>query len=1216
MKRALLLVVVFTLTYGICLAGEVTHHASFSLSDLSVRGYRGYEVIGLRDGDLTSEVGAPQLPVVTVRLALPWDAQVVGVELRNLMVRDVPGRHRIMPVQEPQILSAPYDESMVWVSPDPDIYEQDGYYPEAWVELAGTGNMGGVRIATVKLYPLRYVPGEGKLQLATELDVVVRYLDDGGGEVGEVMSLRPRPQFERMVQKMVVNPEQVEVAIPEGRARFGNLDPGDYQYVIVTGSSYVSHFEPLAEWKTRKGVPATIVTTSFIDDNYNGYDQQERIRNFIIDAYETWGTVWVLMGGDDNIVPLRWAWAMDCEYGAAPDENELQCDLYFADLDGTWDASGNHIYGEVNDDVDMYSDIFIGRASCSSGEEIDAWVNKAITFERTPPTDYQTKATFLGEVLWHDPYTDGGVAKDYIDDNFMPPQYDPITKLYERDGNENYGTVIAALEDGQSIVNHNGHCWYYLMSIADDYLQNADMDELSNHPRNGILYSIGCWPAALDYNCIAEHWVNNPDGGGIAFVGNSRYGWGSPGNPEYGYSDRYDQRFFDYLMARGVHHLGAALAASKAHYVDHAQQENVYRWHEYQVNLLGDPEMAMWTDTLAELLVHHPGTVPMGEVVLRVTVSEGGVPLEGALVCAMKGDEVYAYGQTDLSGQVALTVASTTSGTVDITVTGHNVLPYEGSVTVTTGVPWVGWESYTIDDAGDGNGDGILNPGESVVMPVTLVNSGDQPAENVVGVILADDEYVTVTDSIDTYGTIAAGGTSSGSGGYQLSVAPDCPNGHVIMLHLVIIADGGHSWESDLPLVVAAPEVVLRRYWVKDEGYDGVVDPGESAEIWFELENVGLARALGTSVVLSSESTDIEVTGPLADYSDIWSGSMRRAWTAHQIQVNAGCPDPSFPMLYLNISGTDGWSFTDSLLFTVGTTGLSHDAESGAEGWTHGGSHDLWHITDHKSSSPSHSWYCGFEDTWQYDNNMDTWLMSPSIVLPPEAQLALWCWYDVTIYGVDGFYVEVNGGSGWETLDFIGSGGALGDGSVGSFMGNDWLPEVYDLSAYPEGTSFQARIRFVSDESETAEGLYIDDVSVTGDTGENLPGVMAQVFPDATVIPRGSVLGLMAKVSNLKDEAKTGEVWTEVTMPNGKPYAGNPVAGPQPINLGVGKTKQRHLSHQVPGIAPLGSYVYTIKVGTYPNQVIDQECFCFEVVGGTFSEAGQSDHLWQLLEGF
>ncbi|MBL7074565.1 T9SS type A sorting domain-containing protein, partial [candidate division KSB1 bacterium] len=92
--------------------------------------------------------------------------------------------------------------------------------------------------------------------------------------------------------------------------------------------------------------------------------------------------------------------------------------------------------------------------------------------------------------------------------------------------------------------------------------------------------------------------------------------------------------------------------------------------------------------------------------------------------------------------------------------------------------------------------------------------------------------------------------------------------------------------------------------------------------------------------------------------------------------------------------------------------------------------------------------------------------------------LSFWHWYEVTIYGVDGFYVEItdDGGENWTTYDFIGSGGALVNPLLP--LGGEWLQAHYDMSSYSAGTAIQVRFRFVSDSEEVAEGLYIDDVRV------------------------------------------------------------------------------------------------------------------------------------------
>ncbi|WP_373826652.1 C25 family cysteine peptidase [Bacteroides heparinolyticus] len=67
----------------------------------------------------------------------------------------------------------------------------------------------------------------------------------------------------------------------------------------------VDVFQELADWKTQKGIPTKVVTIEDISANYAGNDTQERIHNFLADVYDNYGTLYVLFGGDVNVVPAR-----------------------------------------------------------------------------------------------------------------------------------------------------------------------------------------------------------------------------------------------------------------------------------------------------------------------------------------------------------------------------------------------------------------------------------------------------------------------------------------------------------------------------------------------------------------------------------------------------------------------------------------------------------------------------------------------------------------------------------------------------------------------------------------------------------------------------------------------------------------------------------------------------------------------------------------------
>ncbi|UCB51605.1 MAG: hypothetical protein JSV10_06305, partial [Candidatus Zixiibacteriota bacterium] len=853
--------------FGQTYSAELSQSARFSPQDLTFSQSAGFEVLYLRGCDITSQVGEPQLPVKQVSVILPPGSRVEEVIITGAEAELLPGEYQVLPVQPPRILSM-MQQPISFIQPEPLVYQQSTEYPGELVEYTGTGFLGGYQLVNVLVYPVQYLPAEKRIKFYSLVEFTIRY--SAGRK--EPVPIRQRSAagkqvFQTILKRATMNPDLGRLDFKPKEIKKSLVPPGDFEYVIITGTGFVSAFQPLADWKTQKGVPAQIVTTEWIYATYSGYDNAEKVRNFIKDAYQNWGTVWILLGGDTNIVPDRIVWAMDCEAGMNPDENEVRCDLYFSDLDGTWDANGNHVYGEVEDSVDMYPDVFVGRASCSTFGRAQALVNKVLTYEKNPPPDYTTKMLFLAEILWSTPYTNSGLSKDMIEELYVPPPFDPITKLYQALGNENKTAVLAAMNNGQNIINHTGHCNVTVMSVGNGALYPYDMDNLYNGPRNSILLSTGCWPAAIDYDCIAEHFTNNANGGGVAFIGNSRYGWGSPGNPKYGYSDRFDQQFHASLFVRDIYRIGATVADMKSFYVPFSRQENVYRWCQYQTNLLGDPEMPIWTDTPQTPLVHYPDTVIVGSGQFPVTVYSGYgnmEPVERALVCLVKGDEVYQRGLTDEQGQISLDVSPSSPGEMQVTVTAHNFLYYTDAVTVLAAGGCVLYEEHSIDDVAIGNGDGLPNPGEYINMPVTLRNWGTDVEYDVYAVMHSTgDPYLTLVDSVQEFGTINPGQTAVSLEPYAFIIQGNCPNNHVIYIKLKITGGSGVSWTGMISIIVVTPDLMYFSYSVDDAvggNGNGRPEPGETFDLRVYVKNEGVELARGVTGYLSSSSSYLDIT--------------------------------------------------------------------------------------------------------------------------------------------------------------------------------------------------------------------------------------------------------------------------------------------------------------------------------------------------------------------
>ena len=659
---------------------EVVAVLEFSPAQLSLAKHEGYDLISLDGAEYATEPTEPMLPALNIQLLLPAGTTCSEVVATSDGAVALPGTYRILPAPRPASLAS--HGAAKTPQPNAQTYESALSYPAEVARLAGVGSMGGHRIANLRITPLTYVPATGEVLLSTRIEITLPLealswaLPVAGSEV-----------VREGVARLVENGEKLSefAGTPLRSADRTN----EFDYLIVCPEALADAFAPLQSWKTRKGVRTEIVTVESIDADplFAGVDQAERIRNAITHHYIESGITWVLLGGDTGAVPARAAYDFFYDQG-------LPCDLYYADLDGTWDEDADGRWGEHGEDsIDMYADVYVGRAPVSTAAEATVFVEKVLDYEAAAFTiadDWQLDALFLGEILWDDPdpYTDGGVALDMIDSAFVPPRFDPIVKLYERDANLNLTGVLAELEAGCGVVVHEGHGNTGSVSIGPDAMTKSTLDGLTNGSRGGIWYSVACWSAAIDYDTFGEHWLRNGDGGGVAYVGNSRYGWGCPGYPGECVSDLFSQQFVNSLLVEDLVHAGLVHADAKHHYVGVAGIDDYTRYAMYELNLLGDPELPIWTDRPSPLAVICPDEVDIvdGEAAIEINVTSGGSPVEGATVCLATADRsIYEVHETDAAGVVTVIVPTESPCDLEVIATAHNYIPAAGSVTVLEG---------------------------------------------------------------------------------------------------------------------------------------------------------------------------------------------------------------------------------------------------------------------------------------------------------------------------------------------------------------------------------------------------------------------------------------------------------------------------------------------------------------------------------------------------
>lgn len=152
---------------------------------------------------------------------------------------------------------------------------------------------------------------------------------------------------------------------------------------------------------------------------------------------------------------------------------------------------------------------------------------------------------------------------------------------------------------------------------------------------------------------------------------------------------------------------------------------------------------------------------------------------------------------------------------LDLGVVGKDVIYGSGRIdavaainlTPTATTPHLSWTDFAILDAG---GDGVIDPGESFDLVVTLVNNSPVADGTGVAAVLAvgAGDPVTVGDASGYYGTIAQGGGTADNAGdvFTLTADPGAAQGQSFSLYLSVTAQNGYNKTFDLSWYVGLPE--------------------------------------------------------------------------------------------------------------------------------------------------------------------------------------------------------------------------------------------------------------------------------------------------------------------------------------------------------------------------------------------------------------------------
>jgi len=873
--------------------GQVEKNFTTTINDLNFTRERSIynRVSIIKRGSFMHEIGKPMMPIRVIQLIIPEHTSVTGVTVVSSNSTTLGDSFYIYPAQP--FWKSGGDSIPPFVPPDSTTYNSNLPYPGKIVEFQNERYMKEGHLVTLYFYPLQWIPSLRRLSLYTNARLRVE-LTPNSNPVLEAKrrSEKLQVEFETYLGKILDNPEDIgsylrRPALIQG---FGekvekpiitslpSMNGLPVEYVVITSRGDSSAWKDLVDWKFSKGVPATIRTIEWIYDHYTGCDHQEQIRNFIKDAYTFWGTEWVLLSKDTDTIPDR----LLSFYGPY---DHTPSDYYYCTKDGNFNANGNNLFGEYGsppsgDDPDLGWDLSVGRVPARSINDVLNYTAKVLQYEDLQPSDiqYVQKLLFLGAKPYGECYDIWNIQEPIVH-NIAPPSWTKY-RLYNPDcvvgeGQLNIPNTITQMNNAYHIIDHCDHCTQYTLGTDCDnghgVLQRTDFDALQSPWKCSIMYTLGCWPCAIDFDCVGERFLLNPSGGGMAFIGNTHDGYFTqPGTMHF-----YTSLFSDQIYPLGWAFENARISESGPYF--------------YQLTLLGDPETPVWTDTPANINVTHPTSITMGQQPFQVTVFDRQMPpnpVQGVDVCLLKEDasgviEAYASGVTDGSGQITFTYTPETQGNISVTVVGHNpsppyvnYLPYIGTCTVTgpAAQPYIfpALNGRTFGDyPPNGNGDGKPNPGETISLFVALTNSGNQDATNVTAQISTTDPFVTISQGFASYGLIPHNQTVTNVFPYTLSIANFCPDVHDAQFGITITDGNNNQWQDKFLITILCDTLMLVSHGHLD------MTPGSKTLDSLKIFNNGAGLSSVVSAQLSFVGLGVVIGNNTINYPNIPAGATR-----------------------------------------------------------------------------------------------------------------------------------------------------------------------------------------------------------------------------------------------------------------------------------------------------------------------------------------------------
>jgi len=614
-------------------------------------------------------------------------------------------------------------------------------------------------------------------------------------------------------------------------------------YVIFASNAFAGALHNFVEWKRQKGYNVVLNTY----DEAPGFNE---MRNQIVNYYNTLEPQleYVLLVGDENRGGTSAIQSERIQNPGFPSENDVT-DWPYVFIEGD----------------DYFPEVFIGRMTVETSNEAYNASSRVVDYEKNSESLSQDDPYWSGAALVAANWSEGGAT--------------PLTPvattewLYER-MREGWGIhdatllpwhqggeqatdvdVTNTINQGALFVTYRG--WGNARGWDKPDFDYLDVEGLNNYGKLPVVTSFVCntgdFGNATYSTCFGESWIvagsaNRPRGAVTVIAPSDLH-------TRTKYNNALLTGFYTGLFDENLSSISQALLRAKHElfmgFPNERSSGSFVEFYYHVYHVIGDPELTVWKGSPYDLTVTMDENIPLGQDYLEVHVETTHNVLRDGYVQVIQGENVFAGRYTDADGNAYIPLDGLAEGDLQVTITKQRCQPYIDTVQVAQQGDFLSVDGWSA-------GVGPVSVGVNTDLTVTVKNDGTNSATGVTGTLsTANTELVTISTADATFGDIAAGGTEDGA--FVFTLNDYVEDGQVLEFDLLIEDNGSNSYSTKIWIPVSAMNLQYVGYEVED---GEVFEPGATANITFDLLNIGSLQEEGMTATLISWDEVMSVTSP------------------------------------------------------------------------------------------------------------------------------------------------------------------------------------------------------------------------------------------------------------------------------------------------------------------------------------------------------------------